>query len=106
MITATAHWCRGLLAQTPNNGIGITGAAWDVSLMPVKALDSTGSGSSSNVSQAIVWAADNGADIINMSLGGLGFGHDTTLANAISYAYRKNVLLIFGGWKRCCSNRR
>ncbi len=84
----------GVIGATPNNGIGVAGAAWKVTLLPVKALDSKGSGTSSAVSQAIVWAADHGAAILNMSLGGLGFGHDTTLANAVSYAYRKNVLLV------------
>ena len=39
-------------------------------------------------------AVDNGAQFINLSVGGIGFGHDTTLANAISYAFNKNVLVV------------
>jgi subtilisin family serine protease len=84
----------GIIAATQNNSEGITGAAPGVTLMPLKALNSRGSGRSLQVSEAIVWAADRGASIINMSLGGLGFAHDTTLANAITYAYRKNVLIV------------
>ncbi len=84
----------GIIGAVPDNGIGIAGGAWNVSLMAVKALDSSGSGSSSDIAEAIVWAADNGASVINMSLGGIGFVHDTTLSNAISYAFNKNVLLV------------
>ena len=84
----------GIIGASPNNGIGIAGTNWQISLMPIKALDAAGSGSSSSVSEAIVWAADQGANIINLSLGGIGFGHDTTLANAITYAFRKDVVIV------------
>lgn len=84
----------GVIAATMNNKKGITGASPNVSLMAVKALNSRGSGSASRISQGIVWAADNGADVINMSLGGIGFAHDSTLANAISYAFQKNVVIL------------
>ncbi len=84
----------GVIGAATDNAQGISGANWDVSLLPVKALNASGSGSASAISEAIVWAADHGADIINMSLGGIGFAHDTTLANAISYAYSKNVVII------------
>ena len=62
--------------------------------MPIKALDSTGKGDAATLAQAIVWATDHGAEFINLSVGGIGFGHDTTLANAISYAFNKNVLIV------------
>lgn len=84
----------GVIGARTNNTMGIAGSAWEVSLMPLKALNSRGSGTSSNLSQAIVWAADKGADVINLSLGGLGFAHNNTLANAISYAYDKGVVII------------
>ncbi len=84
----------GIIAATPNNRRGITGTNWQVTILPIKALNAQGSGPASDISQAIVWAADHQADIINLSLGGLGFGHDTTLADAITYAFRKNVLIV------------
>ncbi len=84
----------GVIGATPNNFRGITGADWYVSLMPLKALDSTGSGNSADVAAAIVYAADHGANVINMSFGGTGFANDTTLSSAISYAYSKNVVLV------------
>ncbi len=84
----------GILAATPQNGLGIAGTNWQVSVMPIKALDKEGRGKSSDIAEAIVWASDHGANIINLSLGGIGFGHDTTLANAIAYAFGKNVVII------------
>jgi thermitase len=84
----------GVIAAATDNNLGIAGAAFNVSIMPIKALDSAGSGSSSAIAQAIIWAADHDADVINLSLGGIGFAHDTTLANAITYAYNKNVVIV------------
>ncbi len=84
----------GVLGATANNGIGIAGTNWHVTLMPLKALDSTGKGDVMAVAEAIVWATDHGAQFINLSIGGIGFGHDTALANAVSYAFNRNVLLV------------
>ncbi len=84
----------GVIAASTDNKTGIAGAASGVSLMAVKALNSSGSGSSSKISEAIVWAADHNADVINLSLGGIGFGHDTVLASAITYAFNKNVVIV------------
>ncbi len=84
----------GVIGGVTNNGIGISGANWGVTLMAIKALNSGGSGSASQISEGIVWAADHGANIINLSLGGVGFAHDTTLANAISYAFEKNIVIV------------
>ncbi|MEK7651872.1 MAG: S8 family serine peptidase [Patescibacteria group bacterium] len=84
----------GVIAATPNNFRGIAGASFTVTLMPLKALDATGSGNSSDVAAAIVWAADHGANIINMSLGGVGFANDVVLSNAITYAFKKNIVIV------------
>ncbi len=84
----------GIIGATANNEIGIVGTNWKVTLMPVKALNEKGSGTAADISEAIVWAADNGADIINLSIGGIGFGHNTTLANSISHAFEKDVTII------------
>lgn len=84
----------GVIGAVTNNATGVSGANWHVTLMPIKALNTGGSGSSSSLSEGIVWAADRGANIINLSLGGIGFAHDTTLANAISYAFEKDVVIV------------
>jgi len=84
----------GIISAVPNNGLGLAGTNWQVSVMPVKALDASGSGSSLDLAEGIVWATDHGANIINLSLGGIGFAHDATLSNAISYAYNKDVVIV------------
>src|SRR4051812_4777735 len=60
----------GTVAQATNNREGVAGIAFDATLMPVKVLDASGSGRSDVIADAIYWAADHGAQVINMSLGG------------------------------------
>ncbi len=84
----------GVLGASVNNGIGIAGTNWQISVMPIKALDLNGKGDTVSVSEAIIWATDHGAQFINLSIGGIGFGHDTTLAGAVTYAFNKNVLIV------------
>src|SRR5207249_216773 len=59
----------GIAAALTNNGIGVAGTAPDAKIMPVRVLDSTGSGSTDDVAAGIRWAADHGAQVINLSLG-------------------------------------
>ncbi len=84
----------GVIGATADNELGISGAAWQVTMLPVKALSNRGTGTSSNIAEAIVWATDNGADVINLSLGGTGFSHDTVLSDAITYAFDRNVVIV------------
>jgi subtilisin family serine protease len=74
----------GILAAAANNGLGVAGLAADVNILPLKVLDSTGVGTSDNVATAIRRAADNSAQIINLSLQVL--GDSITLHNAVIYA--------------------
>ena len=75
----------GTVAQRTNNSLGAAGAASGVSLMPVKVLDKQGSGTHSDIADGIYFAANNGAKVINMSLGG-SVG-SSTLLDAIKYAH-------------------
>lgn len=84
----------GIIGATPDNSKGIAGINWNVRLMPIKVLDSSGSGVSSDVAAGIVWAADNGAQIINLSLGGTSIEGNAVLNQAITYAYNKSVLVV------------
>jgi hypothetical protein len=84
----------GLLGASANNGKGIVGLNWQVSIMPLKALDASGKGDSSTISESLVWAVDHGANFINLSLGGIGFGHDTMLADSVTYAYNKGAVIV------------
>lgn len=82
----------GTIAQSTNNTIGVAGMAHGVSIMPIKVLGQDGSGYSSDVADGIQWAADNGADIINLSLGSS--ASSTTEEAAIEYAYNKGVVIV------------
>jgi subtilisin family serine protease len=90
----------GTVAAVTGNGIGVAGVAPAAKVLPVKVLDEDGSGSDSEVARGICFAADHGADIINLSLGfdPVGSVIVTTLGNdtdkAISYAYSKGVALV------------
>ncbi len=91
----------GTVAQTTNNSIGAAGLAFECSLMPVKVLDYQGSGSASNLADGIYWATDNGAQVINMSLGWFpGYDPGATVHDAVEYAYENGVVLVAssGNW--------
>jgi serine protease len=60
----------GTIAQSTNNGEGVSGVAFEARIMPIRVLNRQGYGSYADIADAIRWAADNGADVINMSLGG------------------------------------
>ncbi len=81
----------GIISAAGNNGIGVAGAVWDAKIMPIKVMDSSGSGSYFNIAQGITFAADNSATVINMSLAG--GGASTTLQSAVTYAWNRNVMV-------------
>ena len=60
----------GVAAATGDNGVGIAGVNWRTSILPIQALDDDGYGNSITVARAIRYAVDQGADVINISLGG------------------------------------
>jgi serine protease len=82
----------GTIAQATNNKEGVAGIAFEAQLMPVKVLDHFGSGNSAAISDAIRWAADNGAQVINMSLGG--GGRSAVMEKAVEYARKKGVVVV------------
>ncbi len=82
----------GIAAATTNNGIGMAGVGWQVQIMPVKVLGSSGSGTYGDVAAGIMWAASQGAQVINMSLGGA--SPSFTLEFAVNYAASKGILLV------------
>ena len=84
----------GTIAAQMNNGAGIAGMAPAARILPLKVLDCTGSGSFSDIDSAIIFAADNGASLINMSLGAnLGNGCPSATQDAINYAVSRGVFV-------------
>src|SRR3990167_5323018 len=81
----------GIAAANTNNGLGVAGMCWACLVQPVKVLNSGGSGTWEAVAAGNIWAADNGANVINMSLGGSGFSQ--VMKDAVDYAYAKGVLI-------------
>jgi subtilisin family serine protease len=82
----------GIIGAAGDNGIGVAGYCWRCTLMPLKVLGADGSGFFSSVAQGIVWATDNGARVINASLGGP--LEDATVAAAVQYARSHGTLLV------------
>ncbi len=82
----------GTIAQVTNNGIGVTGVARNVKIMPLKVLSAGGSGSVAGIADAIRYAADEGAKVINMSLGGA--FPSRVLKKAVEYAHGKGVTVV------------
>ncbi len=80
----------GTSAAETNNSTGGAGTCPNCRLMGVRVLDNNGSGTLANVASGITYAADNGAKVVNLSLGGSG---STTLQNAVNYAWNAGVFL-------------
>lgn len=82
----------GIVGAGIDNGVGIAGMAGGTQLMIVKALNAYGDGWYSDIAQAIVYAVDNGARVINISAGGT--PSSTVLQTAVDYAYARGVLVV------------
>lgn len=86
--------CAGVTAARANNSLGVTGIAGGCSVMPLKVAANDGSMSFTSIANAITHAADNGANVISMSLGAMGMSSDSTVDAAITYAISQNVVLL------------
>jgi len=82
----------GIIGATADNYEGIAGLSWYNALLPVKVLNGSGAGSTYSVAQGIIWATDQGAKVINMSLGNYASGD--FLHEAIKYAFEHDVVLV------------
>lgn len=82
----------GTIAQSTNNNYGVAGVAYEASIMPLKVLSAFGGGTVADIAEAIRFAADNGADVVNLSLGGA--GESQVLKEAVDYAYSKGVVVV------------
>jgi len=90
------HWhgthVAGIAAADTDNAVGIAGVARDCRILPVKVADENGDGFYSWIIDGIIWAADQGADVINLSLGG--DADDPFLEDACQYAHDKGAVVV------------
>ena len=93
-IDASGHGSHvaGIIASVANNGIGGSGVAPNAKILPIKVLDQAGSGDARDVAAGVRYAADNGAKVINLSLGGA--TESSSLSQAIAYANDKGALVV------------
>jgi serine protease len=87
----------GTIRQNTNNGIGVAGLASGSCIMPVKVLNDSGSGSFADIADGIYYAVDNGAKVINMSLGSnsrFRITSDPIMDPALDYAYENGVTVV------------
>ncbi|GIQ67999.1 peptidase S8 [Xylanibacillus composti] len=82
----------GVISALTDNYEGIAGMTWYNKVLPVKVLDASGAGSTYDVARGIIWATDQGAKVINMSLGN--YADAEFLHDAVRYAYDRDVVLI------------
>ena len=82
----------GTIAAETGNSLGGAGVARRARILPVRVLDSAGHGTDATVAAGITWAADNGARVINLSLGGVGGA--TVLRSAVDYALARDVVVV------------
>ncbi len=84
----------GTAAAAANNALGVAGVAPQAQIMGVRVLDAEGRGGSSEIANGIAFAANSGAGVINLSLGGLGGAGDTAMSNAIALAESKGAVVV------------
>ena len=82
----------GVIAARSNNAVGVTSTCWRCSVMPVKVIGADGTGNASAVAEGIVWAADHGANVINMSF--TMNAPDDAVAAAIAHARSRGVVVV------------
>ena len=85
-------WVAGIIGAKPNDGYGIAGISWSDKILPVKIMSREGTGDTSDLTAGIIWAADHGATVINMSVGG--FPATSYVQDAVNYAWNKGVVLV------------
>lgn len=82
----------GIVAASPENGIGVAGITWWPSVMPIKVASASGYASYYAIAQGITYAANNGARVVNISIAGS--SSSSTLTNAVDYATQRGCLVV------------
>jgi subtilisin family serine protease len=91
----------GIIGALTNNTTGVAALCWGCSILPVKVLDANASGSYSNIASGITYAADHGAKVINLSLGGS--SASSILQSAVDYAVGKGSVVVAASGNQSCA---
>lgn len=94
----------GTAAAVADNGAGVAGVAPQAQIMAVRVLDGDGSGSTSAIANGILFAANEGAGVINLSLGGPAGGGDQAMSDAISQAATRNAVVVAAAGNEASNN--
>jgi subtilisin family serine protease len=94
--------CAGIAAGIGNNGVGVSGAAWNATIIPVRVLDAEGSGFLSDIATGVRYAVDNGASVLSLSLGGS--SGSEILERALSYACSKGAFIAVAAGNESADN--
>lgn len=94
----------GIAGALADNALGVAGVAPQAQIMAVRVLDGDGSGSTLEIAEGIGYAADHGADVINMSLGGPAGAGDKAMADAIGAAGSKGVVVVVAAGNEAADN--
>jgi len=86
----------GVIGAETDNGLGTSGISWNARILPIRAFNEDAQSDVFKVSEAIIWAADNGARVINMSFGGSDIEHNSTLKSAVEYARMDKDIVLVG----------
>ena len=85
-------WVAGIIAANANDHYGIAGISWTDRILPVKIMDGNGTGSTADLAAGITYAANRGADVINMSVGG--FPYSQAIQDAVNDAWSRGAVLV------------
>jgi len=84
----------GVAAAAANDGVGIAGLCWNCRIMPVRVMADSGVSNYSDIAAGVIFAADKGAKVINLSLGG--YAYSNALRDAVNYAVSKGAVVVGG----------
>ncbi|WP_332643932.1 S8 family serine peptidase [Aeromicrobium sp.] len=90
----------GIIAANAYNRLGIAGLAYRAKILPVRVLDERGEGDNAGVANGIIWAAQKGAKVINLSLGST--HNDSAIKAAVAYAQSRNIVVIAAAGNAGC----
>lgn len=90
----------GVAGALTNNGVGVAGVAGAAPVMPVRVTDNAGRATSASIANGIVWAADHGARVVNLSFNGI--AGNMTIRTAAEYAYNHGTLVVAASGNCAC----